>query len=179
MVRHDSYEHNYPHCWRTDTPIIYRAVPSWYVKVTDIKDRLVELNQEINWIPDNVKEGRFGKWLEGARDWSISRNRFWGSPIPVWKSDNPDFPRIDVYGSLDELEKDFGVRPSNLHRPFIDDLTRPNPMTLPDPLRCAGCLRFLIAGSNQDQCRLRRCITHLRIKTGLKSTSQQISSWNT
>ena len=127
VVRHDSYEHNYPHCWRTDTPIIYRAVPSWYVKVTDIKDRLVELNQEINWIPDNVKEGRFGKWLEGARDWSISRNRFWGSPIPVWKSDNPDFPRIDVYGSLDELEKDFGVRPSNLHRPFIDDLTRPNP----------------------------------------------------
>ena len=127
IIRHDTYEHNYPHCWRTDTPIIYRAVPSWYVKVTEIKDRLVEINKEINWIPENVREGRFGKWLEGARDWSISRNRFWGSPIPVWKSDNPEFPRIDVYGSLDELERDFGVRPTDLHRPFIDDLIRPNP----------------------------------------------------
>ncbi len=123
----DSYVHNYPHCWRTDEPIIYRALPSWYVKVTDIRDRLVELNQQINWVPDNVRDGRFGKWLEGARDWSISRNRFWGSPIPVWRSDNPEFPRIDVYGSLDEIEADFGVRPTNLHRPYIDELVRPNP----------------------------------------------------
>lgn len=127
LLKHETYEHNYPHCWRTDTPIIYRALPSWYVKVTDFRDRLVELNQEINWIPDNVQNGRFGKWLEGARDWSISRNRFWGSPIPVWRSDNPEYPRIDVYGSLDELEADFGVRPTNLHRPFIDELVRPNP----------------------------------------------------
>jgi len=127
LFRHETYEHNYPHCWRTDTPIIYRALPSWYVKVTDIRDRLVELNQEINWIPDNVRDGRFGKWLEGARDWSVSRNRFWGSPIPVWRSDNPDFPRIDVYGSLDEIEADFGVRPTDLHRPYIDELVRPNP----------------------------------------------------
>ncbi len=127
VIKHETYEHNYPHCWRTDTPIIYRALPSWYVKVTDFRDRLVELNQEINWIPDNVQNGRFGKWLEGARDWSISRNRFWGSPIPVWRSDNDEYPRIDVYGSLDELEADFGVRPTNLHRPYIDELVRPNP----------------------------------------------------
>jgi len=127
LIKHESYEHNYPHCWRTDTPIIYRALPSWYVKVTDFRDRLVELNQDINWIPDNVQNGRFGKWLEGARDWSISRNRFWGSPIPVWRSDNDEYPRIDVYGSLDELEADFGVRPTNLHRPYIDELVRPNP----------------------------------------------------
>ncbi len=127
LIRNQSYEHNYPHCWRTDTPIIYRALPSWYVKVTDFRDRLVELNQDINWIPENVRDGRFGKWLEGARDWSISRNRFWGSPIPVWRSDNPEYPRIDVYGSLDELEADFGVRPTNLHRPYIDELVRPNP----------------------------------------------------
>ena len=127
VVRHETYDHNYPHCWRTDTPIIYRAINSWYLRVTDLTDRLLETNQGINWIPDHVRDGAFGRWLEGARDWSISRNRFWGAPIPVWKSDNPEYPRVDVYGSLDELERDFGVRPDNLHRPFVDDLTRPNP----------------------------------------------------
>ena len=145
VVRHDTYDHAYPHCWRTDTPLVYRAVSSWFVKVTAIKDRMVELNQQIDWVPEHVRDGSFGKWLEGARDWSISRNRFWGSPIPVWKSDDPAYPRIDVYGSLDELEADFGVRPDDLHRPMIDELTRPNPddptgrstmRRIPDVLDC-------------------------------------------
>ena len=127
LLRQASYEHSYPHCWRCRNPLIYKAVSSWFVRVTDFRGRMEVLNQDINWVPENVKDGQFGKWIGNARDWSISRNRYFGSPIPVWKSDDPDYPRIDVYGSLDELEADFGVRPTDLHRPYIDELTRPNP----------------------------------------------------
>src|SRR5436190_1719080 len=127
VVRHETYEHNYPHCWRTDQPLIYKAIPSWYVKVTAFRDDMVRLNQGITWVPAHIRDGIFGNWLENAHDWNIGRNRYWGSPIPVWKSDNPEFPRIDVYGSLDEIERDFGVRPKDLHRPYVDELVRPNP----------------------------------------------------
>ena len=127
VVRDQTIVHSYPHSWSSGEPLIYMALPAWFVKVTDIRDRMVELNQEIDWIPSHIRDGQFGKWLEGARDWNISRTRYWGSPVPAWVSDNPEYPRVDVYGSLDELERDFGERPKSLHRPHIDELVRPNP----------------------------------------------------
>lgn len=127
VLRHETYDHSYPHCYRTGTPLIYMAVSAWFVKVTAIKDRMMELNSEIRWVPEHLQYGSFGKWLENARDWNISRNRFWGSPLPVWKSDDPAYPRIDVYGSIAELEGDFGGIITELHRPDVDNLVRPNP----------------------------------------------------
>lgn len=120
------YEHNYPHCWRCGNPLLYSAVSSWFVKTTALRERMLELNEQVNWVPAHMKKV-FSNWLENTRDWAVTRNRFFGSPVPVWKSDDPSYPRVDVYGSLSELEADFGVELTDLHRPYVDELTRVNP----------------------------------------------------
>jgi isoleucyl-tRNA synthetase len=120
LVKEEPYKHNYPHCWRTDTPIIYRAMSSWYVAVTKFRDRAVELNQQINWIPEHVKNGQMGHMLATAPDWSISRNRFWGTPIPIWRSPSG---KLMVPGSIAEIEAWSGQQVADLHRPIIDEIT--------------------------------------------------------
>jgi isoleucyl-tRNA synthetase len=125
LVKRENYLHSYPFCYRTDAPLIYRAMSCWFVDVQKIKSIMLESNEKITWVPSHLKHGRFGKWLEGARDWAISRNRFWGNPIPIWKCDNSDY--IEVIGSVAELEEKSGVKVEDLHKQYVDDLTWPSP----------------------------------------------------
>ncbi len=120
VFHHGQIRHRYPFCWRSDTPLIYKAVRTWFIAVEKIKDRLVAANQQITWVPENIKDGRFGKWLENARDWAISRNRYWGTPIPLWRT---AAGKIKVISSVEELEKLTGQKVTDLHRHYIDDLS--------------------------------------------------------
>lgn len=124
LVRRDQIRHSYPHCWRDDGPLIYRTISTWFVRAEQLRDRMVKNNQSINWVPAHLRDGRFGKWLENARDWAISRNRFWGTPLPIWR--NPE-GEVIVPGSVAELEKLTGRKIEDLHKHFIDKLEIPSP----------------------------------------------------
>jgi len=154
LFKHVQYEHSYPHCWRCHTPLIYYAQPSWYIRTTAIKDSLIAQNESTNWFPNTIKHGRFGDWLENNVDWALSRNRYWGTPLPIWRCENDHLVAV---GSLAELSELAGrdVSDTDPHRPFVDDITLPCPTCaatatrVPEVIDCwydSGAMPFAAVG---------------------------------
>lgn len=148
LLKKEKITHSYPFCWRCDSPLLYYGINSWFIKVSEIRERLVELNKEINWYPDHIKEGRFGKWLEGAKDWALSRFKFWGTPLPVWRNVK-NKEDIIVIGSAEELEKLSGKKLKDFHKPEIDKIiikkNGKEYRRIPDVIDCwydSGCASF-------------------------------------
>jgi isoleucyl-tRNA synthetase len=139
LVKREQILHAYPHCWRCGSPLIYRAVGSWFVDVQKIKDDMLEANSRIYWVPEHIKSGRFGKWLEGARDWAISRNRYWGNPLPIWKC--PDCGKTVCVGSRAELKELSGAEPEDLHKHFVDEIVIPCGKVPGGTGSCGGVMR--------------------------------------
>jgi isoleucyl-tRNA synthetase len=153
-------EHSYPLCWRCDTPLLNYATTSWFVRVTTLKEQLLKNNKNINWVPEHIKDGRFGKWLEGARDWAISRSRYWGTPLPIWESE--DGEKICV-GSIAELEKLTGEKVTDLHKHKIDHL-----VIVKDAKRINALLKCSIVGLSPGACHMVKCTIRLKTKRSLK-----------